>query len=48
MGNCPNAVNMAECCTLQEPIALVLEYIPNGDLLRTKDYQDYQEAGQQF
>ena len=33
MGNCPYVVNMVGCCTLQEPLALVLEYIPNGDLL---------------
>ena len=32
MGNCPYVVNMVGCCTLQEPLALVLEYIPNRDL----------------
>ena len=33
MGNCPYVVNMVGCCTLQEPLALVLEYVPHGDLL---------------
>ena len=33
MGNCPYLVNMVGCCTLQEPLALVLEYVPHGDLL---------------
>ena len=33
MGNCPYFVNMVGCCTSQEPLALVLEYIQNGDLL---------------
>ena len=32
MGNCPYVVNMVGCCTLQEPLSLVLEYIPNKDL----------------
>ena len=32
MGNCPNIVNMVGCCTLQEPLSLVLEYIPKSDL----------------
>jgi serine/threonine protein kinase len=31
--NCPNVVNMVGCCTLQEPLALVQEYAPHGDLL---------------
>ena len=30
--NCPYFVNMVGYC-MQEPLALVLEYIPNGDLL---------------
>ena len=30
---CPYVVNMVGCCTHQEPIALVLEYASNGDLL---------------
>lgn len=33
-GVCPYVVNMVGCCTHQEPIALVLEYAANGDLLR--------------
>ena len=33
MGSCPYVVNMVGCCTLQEPLALVLEYVPHGDLL---------------
>ena len=32
-GKCPNVVNMVGCCTLQEPLALVQEYVPHGDLL---------------
>ena len=32
MGNCPYVVNMVGCCTLQEPLSLVLEYIPKSDL----------------
>ena len=32
MGNCPYVVNMVGCCTLQEPLSLVLEYIPSRDL----------------
>jgi len=26
-------VNMVGCCTLQEPLLLVLEYVKHGDLL---------------
>ena len=26
-------VNMVGCCIRQEPLALVLEYVPNGNLL---------------
>ena len=33
MGNCPYVVNMVGCCTTQEPLALVLEYLSQGDLL---------------
>ena len=33
MGGCPHVVNMVGCSTLQEPIALVIEYISHGDLL---------------
>jgi len=33
MGRCPHVVNMIGCCTLQEPLALVLEYAAYGDLL---------------
>ena len=32
LGNCPYVVNMMGCCTLQEPLSLVLEYIPSRDL----------------
>ena len=33
-GVCSYVVNMVGCCTHQEPIALVLEYAANGDLLQ--------------
>jgi proto-oncogene tyrosine-protein kinase Ret len=33
LGKCPNIVNTIGCCTLQEPIALVMEYVPYGNLL---------------
>ena len=33
LGRCPHVVNMVGCCTLQEPLALVLEYASYGDLL---------------
>ena len=33
VGRCPHVVNMIGCCTLQEPLALVLEYAAFGDLL---------------
>ena len=33
MGRCPHVVNMIGCCTLQEPLGLVLEYAAYGDLL---------------
>ena len=33
MGNCPYVVNMVGCCTMQEPLALVLEFLSQGDLL---------------
>ena len=33
-GSCPYIVNMIGCSTHEEPIALVLEYAPNGDLLK--------------
>ena len=32
-GGCPYVVNMVGCCTTQEPLALVLEYLSQGDLL---------------
>lgn len=32
-GKNPYVVNMVGCCTRQEPLALVLEYVPNGNLL---------------
>ena len=32
-GKNPYVVNMVGCCTQQEPLALVLEYVPNGNLL---------------
>ena len=33
-GNCAYIVNMVGCSTHEEPIALVLEYASNGDLLK--------------
>ena len=30
---CPHIVNMVGCCTQEEPLALVLELVSNGDLL---------------
>ena len=33
MSKCPYVINMVGCCTLQEPLSLVLEYVPHGDLL---------------
>ena len=33
MGSHKNIVNMLGCCTLQEPMFLLVEYIPHGDLL---------------
>ncbi len=32
-GRCPYVVNTIGSCTLQEPLALVLEYMAYGDLL---------------
>ena len=32
-GKNPHVVNMVGCCTRQEPLALVLEYVANGNLL---------------
>ena len=32
-GNCPYIVNVVGCSTHEEPLALILEYAPNGDLL---------------
>ena len=32
-GKNPYVVNMIGCCIRQEPLALVLEYVPNGNLL---------------
>ena len=33
MGAHKNIVNMLGCCTVQEPMFLLVEYIPHGDLL---------------
>ena len=33
VGSHKNIVNMLGCCTLQEPMFLLVEYIPYGDLL---------------
>ena len=30
---CPFVVNMVGCCTMQEPVCLVLEYVAHGSLL---------------
>jgi len=32
-GYCANIVNMVGCVTLQEPLCLVTEFVPHGDLL---------------
>ena len=32
-GKNPYVVNMIGCCSVQEPLALVLELVPNGNLL---------------
>ena len=32
-GGNPYIVNMLGCCTLQEPLALILEFAPHGNLL---------------
>ena len=32
-GRNPYVVNMIGCCSIQEPLALVLELVPNGNLL---------------
>ena len=31
--HCPFVVNMVGCCTMQEPVCLVLEYVAHGSLL---------------
>ena len=33
MGSHKNIVNMLGCCTVQEPMFLLVEYVPYGDLL---------------
>ena len=32
-GKNPYVVNMIGCCSIQEPLALILELVPNGNLL---------------
>jgi len=32
-GNNPYVINMVGCCMTQEPLALILDFAPNGDLL---------------
>ena len=32
-GFCANVVNMIGCVTLQEPLCLITEFVPHGDLL---------------
>ena len=32
-GNNPYVINMVGCCTTQEPLALIIDFAPNGDLL---------------
>ena len=32
-GNNSYVINMVGCCTTQEPLALILDFAPNGDLL---------------
>jgi len=41
-GKNPYVVNMVGCCIRQEPLALVLEYVPNGNLL------DYLRASRSY
>lgn len=33
MGTHKNIVNMLGCCTIEEPMFLLVEYVPYGDLL---------------
>ncbi|XP_064622328.1 tyrosine kinase receptor Cad96Ca-like [Lineus longissimus] len=33
LGSHQNVVNMIGCCTIEEPLCLVVEHMPNGDLL---------------
>ena len=33
MGSHKNIVNMLGCCTVEEPMFLLVEYVPYGDLL---------------
>ena len=33
MGSHKNVVSMLGCCTVQQPMFLLVEYIPHGDLL---------------
>ena len=35
----PNIVNMVGCVTLQEPLCLITEFIPYGDLLSYLKHQ---------
>ena len=35
----PNIVNMVGCVTLQEPLCLITEFIPYGDLLSYMKHQ---------
>ena len=35
----PHIVNMVGCVTLQEPLCLVTEFVPYGDLLSYLNYQ---------
>ena len=32
-GNNPHIVNMIGCVTIQEPLCLITEFVPHGDLL---------------
>lgn len=41
-GKNPYVVNMIGCCSTQEPLALVLELVPNGNLL------EYLKANRSF
>ena len=51
VGSHKNIVNMVGCCTVEEPMFLLVEYVPYGDLLhylrkRRGKVQDIKESRQ--